>query len=42
MLNEVKRLVPENITQLLPTEELDCAVLFLLQYAQDRITKDGR
>ncbi|KDR07950.1 lysine-specific demethylase 8 [Zootermopsis nevadensis] len=41
VLNEVRKLVPQNITHLLPAEDLDSAVLFLLQYSQDRMTKDG-
>jgi hypothetical protein len=42
ILSQVRKLVPENITQFLPAEELDPAVLFLLQYTQDRMTKDSK
>lgn len=42
IFSEIRKLVPENITQLLPAEELDPAVLFLLQHTQDTMTKDGR
>jgi hypothetical protein len=40
ILSEIMELVPENITGLLPADELDPAVLFLLQHTQDTITKD--
>jgi hypothetical protein len=40
MLIEIRKLVPDNITGLLPVDELDPAVLFLLQHAQDTLTKD--
>jgi hypothetical protein len=40
ILNEIRKLVPENITGLLPEDELDPAVLFLLQNTQDTVTKD--
>jgi hypothetical protein len=40
MLIEIRKLVPENITGLLAADELDPAVLYLLQHAQDTMTKD--
>ena len=42
ILSGIRERVPENITQLLPAEELDPAVLFLLQQVQDTMTKDGK
>jgi hypothetical protein len=42
ILSEIRKRVPENITRLLPAEELDPAVLFLLQHVQDAITNDGK
>jgi uncharacterized protein (DUF1800 family) len=42
ILNEIRKFVPGNITQLLPAEELDPAILFLLQHSQDTMTKDGK
>jgi hypothetical protein len=42
ILSEIRKRVPESITRLLPAEELDPAVLFLLQHVQDTITKDGK
>jgi hypothetical protein len=40
ILSEIRKLVPDNITRLLPADELDPAILFLLQHAQDSMTKD--
>lgn len=40
-LSGIRERVPENITRLLPAEELDPAVIFLLQQVQDTMTKDG-
>jgi uncharacterized protein (DUF1800 family) len=40
ILSDIRERVPENVTRLLPTEELDPAMLFLLQQAQDTMTKD--
>jgi hypothetical protein len=42
ILSGIRERVPENITRLLPAEELDPAVLFLLQQVQDTVTKDGK
>jgi hypothetical protein len=42
ILSEIRKLVPVNITRLLPAEELDPAVLFLLQRVQETMTKDGK
>jgi hypothetical protein len=42
ILSDIRKLVPENITRLLPAEELDPAVLFLLQQVQDTMTKDDK
>jgi hypothetical protein len=40
ILSEIRKLVPDNITGLLPADELDPAVLFLLQHALDTVTED--
>jgi hypothetical protein len=42
ILSDIRKLVPENITRLLPAEDLEPAVLFLLQQVQDTMTKDGK
>jgi uncharacterized protein (DUF1800 family) len=42
ILSDIRERVPENITWLLPAEELDPAMLFLLQQVQDTMTKDGK
>ena len=42
ILSDIRKHVPENITGLLPAEELDPAVLFLLQQVQVSVTKDGK
>jgi hypothetical protein len=40
ILSEIRKIVPENITGLLPADELDPAILFLLQHTQDTVTED--
>jgi hypothetical protein len=40
ILSEIRKLVPENVTGLLPADELDPAALFLLQHTQDTVSKD--
>jgi len=42
ILSGIRERVPENITRLLSADELDPAVLFLLQQVQDTMTKDGK
>jgi hypothetical protein len=42
ILSEIRKLVPDGITRLLPADELDPAVLFLLQDTQDTMTKDDK
>ncbi|PNF15568.1 Lysine-specific demethylase 8 [Cryptotermes secundus] len=41
ILSEIRKIVPENITGLLPADELDPAGLFLLQHTQDTVTEDN-
>lgn len=40
ILSEIRKIVPDNITGLLPADKLDPAVLFLLQHTQDTVTED--